>query len=176
VLAKIDWDAASVIVSAVGLLLVAFSLWQVKRSLDMSTIGNLYGSLHSVHSAFIDHPTLRPYFYHKVPLVPEEVEEEVHLRARAIAEMFLDTFEHIYALQPWAPRNLRPLLIEYVRQMCASSPFLRMYLLENRDLLHPPELLNLVQREELRSAARVASVPNPEPQPDRDRASHGPAG
>lgn len=152
----INWDAMGVVISAIGLLLVIRSLRQVKHSLDMTTVGNLYGSLHNVHSTFIEYPKLRPYFYNNVPLAREDVEEEAHLRAQAIAEMYLDTFEHIYAMQPWAPKHLQLLLVEYIRHMCSRSPFLRTYLLENEDLLHPPELLSLVQREEARSSKRTA--------------------
>ena len=149
-----DWTAFGVLLSAVGLACVAFSLWQVNRSFKAQMIGRLYGELHHVHQTFIDHPGLRPVFFHNGELSSEDPE---YMRARGMAEMFLDIFEHIFILRPFAPRHLRDPLTGYIRHMCVSSRFLRRYLLENEALLHPKELLLIVRSSE-KSQANVGGV------------------
>lgn len=146
----LDWTALGVLLSAVGLLCVAASLWQVNRSFKAQMIGRLYGELHHVHQTFIEHPELRPVFFHNRGLSSNDAD---YLRARGIAEMFLDIFEHIYILRPFAPRHLRDPLTGYIRHMCESSHFLRRYLLEHEALLHPKELLMVVRAAESSQAA-----------------------
>jgi len=161
----INWNAWAVVVSVVfstaGLFFVGFSLRQVKQSLDMTkhsldmTItGNLYGSLHSIHSTFIEYPGLRPYFYHDAPLSRKKVGDEEYFRARAIAEMYLDTFEYILSIGRGAPGDLPFLTEEYIRHMCKSSSFLRAYLLESPELLHPPKLRHIVEGEERKATQK----------------------
>jgi hypothetical protein len=69
--------------------------------------------------------------------------------------MYLDIFEQIFILRPFAPKHLRRPLVAYIKDMCKNSGFLRDYLLENEHLLHPDELLNLVK------SARGQSSPVP---------------
>lgn len=67
------------------------------------------------------------------------------MRARGIAEMYLDIFEQILIMRPYAPRKLRPFFEEYIRGMLSGSPFLLGYLIENEKLLYPERLIEIVR-------------------------------
>ncbi len=139
------WSLVIQIVTAAislgGLVAVVVSLQQVNRSLKANAIARIYEEIHKVHHVFIDHPDLRPYFFHNEPLVPDNPE---YLRCRGIAEMFLDIFEHIYQLRGQAFRRKDENWVRYIKHMCDSSAFLCAYLQENLGLVEPPELRALI--------------------------------
>ena len=171
---SIDWDvvadvstAVGALAAGVGLSIVAYSVYQAGRSFRASVISQVYGELHHVHQTFIENPKLRPYFFHGKHIYPKD---EDYMQARSVAEMYLDIFEQIFIMRPYAPRKLRPFFDKYVREMLSGSPFLLEYLIENQTLLYPARLAELVslanaQRAEIRLREGV-SAPNQGPQAD----------
>lgn len=128
----------------VGLLIVAYSVVQASRAFRASVISQVYGELHHVHHTFIENPKLRPYFFHRVHIGPDD---EDYMQARGVAEMYLDIFEQILIMRPYAPRKLRPFFEAYIREMLSGSPFLLEYLTEteNQKLLYPERLVEIVR-------------------------------
>lgn len=145
---SIDWDAVGAVSTAVGalaaglgLLVLACSIYQVGRSFRASVISQVYGELHHAHHTFIENPGLRPYFFHGKSIYPKD---DCYLKARSVAEMYMDIFEQIFIMRPYAPRKLRPFFDAYVREMLAASPVLLEYLTENQKLIYPPKLAEIV--------------------------------
>lgn len=148
---SIDWSAVGAISTAVGalasgigLLIVAYSVVQVSRAFRASVISQVYGELHHVHHTFIENPQLRPYFFHRAHIGKDH---EDYMQARSVAEMYLDIFEQILIMRPYAPRKLRPFFDAYIREMLSESPFLLGYLTEteNQKLLYPERLVEIVR-------------------------------
>ncbi len=143
-------NAANLIIQIIGLLVsisgfiaVVISLRQVKRSLEAATYSRLYDELHEIHRVFIDFPAMRPCFYHNEIITKNS---ELYNRARAIAEMYLDIFEHIYMQRSYLPKNVISGWDKYIHHMCSNSIFLKDYLLENTDLIHPSELQIMIKK------------------------------
>jgi hypothetical protein len=174
VMISIDWAAVGAISTAVGalaagvgLLVLAYSVIQVGRSFRASVISQVYGELHHAHHTFIENATLRPYFFHGKHIGEKD---EDYMQARSVAEMYLDIFEQIFIMRPYAPRKLRPFFDEYIRDMLSGSPFLLEYLTENQKLLYPARLAKIVrqantQKDQIRLREGV-SAPNQGPKAD----------
>jgi hypothetical protein len=106
----------------------------------------VYNALSPIHKAFLDHPELRPYFYHgaafpdSLILADGKLSKEF-LKARAIAEMFYDTFENLYSAEidrgNWIP---------YIQGIISGSPFLAEYLWSERENIHPVPLRKLIEQ------------------------------
>jgi hypothetical protein len=171
---SIDWDAVEAISTAVGalaagvgLLIVAYSIFQAGRTFRASVISQVYGELHHVHHTFIENPELRPHFFHGKHI---GLKDKDYMKARSVAEMYLDIFEQIFIMRPYAPRKLRPYFDEYVRDMLSGSPFLLEYLTENQKLLYPARLAEIVRLANAQNGqARLqegVSAPNQGPQAD----------
>jgi len=163
----IDWaavgavsTAAGALAAGVGLLVLAYSVFQVGRSFRASVISQVYGELHHAHHVFVDNPKLRPYFFHGVSVGEED---EDYMQARSVAEMYLDIFEQIFIMRPYAPRRLRPYFDDYIRDMLSGSPFLLAYLKENESLLYPPKLAKIVKRAQEGRDRRREGVSAPKP-------------
>ena len=146
---SIDWTAVGAVSTAVGalasgigLLIVAYSVIQVSRAFRASVISQVYGELHHVHHVFIENSQLRPHFFHRVHIGPDD---KNYMQARSVAEMYLDIFEQILIMRPYAPRKLRPFFEGYIRDMLSGSPFLLRYLTENQKLLYPERLVEIVR-------------------------------
>lgn len=148
----LDWTGIGVLLSAGGLIGLGLSLWLLNKSIRAQMVGRLYGELHHVHQTFIENPKLRPVFFHNQPLGPDD---DDYMQARAVAEMYLDIFEHIFIISPLAPKQLRAPLTRYITHMCESSGFLSSYLIENEELLHPRQLLDIVRSAILKEGAKL---------------------
>lgn len=152
---------AGFIVSGLGFLVVIIQLWTGLRFTKAELFGRIYSELHEIHRAFIEYPELRPYFFHneKLSHTPGRPDEggnsQLYYRARAVAELFFDTFEHVYVLRTEASRgvlgrvptsagNLVENWDNYIKDMISNSQFLSAYLLEVRDSIHPPALRRLI--------------------------------
>ena len=157
------WTAVGALASGIGLLIVAYSAIQVSRAFRASVISQVYGELHHVHHTFIEHPQLRPYFFHRAHI---EEDDEAYMKARSVAEMYLDIFEQILIMRPYAPRKLRPFFDGYIREMLSGSPFLLKYLTENKELLYPERLVEIVRSANAQEERKGVSAPNPGPQAD----------
>jgi len=144
-------------IASLAFTIVVVQLWFGLRILKTNLISRLYSELHEIHQAFIEYPMLRPYFYHKKPLVldesgdPTKEDLESYYRARAIAEMFYDAFEHIYVVRGevtykivsvigFPGSDVAENMDNYIDDMIASSQFLSSYLCEVRSNIHPKAL------------------------------------
>jgi hypothetical protein len=145
------------------LCIVFIQLYLALRLLKANIASRLYGEIHEVHKAFIQYPLLRPYFFHKTPLVLNESDDpkknnmEEYYRARAFAEMFFDIFEHIYVLRTESDSillkhihssasNIPENWDGYIDGMIASSPFLSSYLIEVQENIFPQSLQLMVKQ------------------------------
>jgi hypothetical protein len=136
------WTAVGALISGVGLVGIAVSILLARKSYTTAVIGQLYGELHHIHHTFIEHSDMRPYFFHGKFIGSKD---DDYMKARSIAEMYLDIFEQIFILRPLAPRKLRPFFEAYIRDMLSESPLLREYLVENEKLLYPQQLVDIVR-------------------------------
>lgn len=159
------------------LVIVIFQLYLGLRLLKANIVDRIYGEIHEIHKIFIQYPMLRPYFFHKVPLTLVESKNregdnsEEYYRARSIAEMFFDIFEHIYVLRSESSSKLLKHITSpsgdiqdnwdgYIDDMLSSSPFLSSYLLEVEKHIFPPELRTMVKQSINRHWPDIASATN----------------
>lgn len=142
-------------VSFAALIAVIISLRQVNKNLKANAIARIYSEIHEIHRVFIEYPELRPFFFNNEPLAESHPH---YLRARGIAEMFFDIFEHLYQLRAQAYKEKDMNWKIYMAHMCESSTFLCEYLKENEQLIFPLELRNyLIEKIEQMLRAEMGS-------------------
>lgn len=124
------------IIAVLGFAAVIISLARVQKSYKASSVGKLYDELHQIHNTFITYPEYRPIFYNNAGVDILKTEKE-RLRARAIAELFFDVFEHTYELASELNKKQRAMWRRYVKDMCQSSHYIVDYLEENLVLFYP---------------------------------------
>ncbi len=163
---------AGVIVSAFGFAVLIFQLFHGLRLMRSEKIARIYSELHQVHHAFVEYPELRPFFFHKVSLSsPPEGDHTsddalLYYRARAIAEMFFDVFEHIFILKAetkspilddltQAPTNIDESFEAYIQNTLSGSEFISAYMMEVNDSTYPEGLARLVRVTVLREWPEV---------------------
>ena len=159
------------------LVIVIIQLYLGLRLLRANIAGRIYGEIHEIHKAFIQHPMQRPYFFHKATLVLIESDNhkddnsEEYYRARSIAEMFFDVFEYIYILRsetsskflkyvPSSTGNIQDNWDGYIENMIENSHFLSSYLVEVENSIFPPDLRKMVEQSVKKHWPDLASASN----------------
>jgi hypothetical protein len=137
-------------VSILGLVLVVRQLKQVGKTLHGNALASSFSELREIHKAFIDYPYLRPYFFDSIDL-PRESDH--YQQARALAEMYLDAFVHMYLLRSRFPKDLRPHIDLFIKDMVNRSAFLTEYLKENYTFM--PDALRLFVKNLIETRRRV---------------------
>jgi hypothetical protein len=132
---KMDFAYIQLGVSVVGL---AFVLWQLRRlrqTIEGNAFSSSFSELREIHKVFVDHPGLRPYFFDDEAVSPKSADYQ---QARAVAEMYLDAFVHMYVLRSRFPEDLHHHMDLLIKDMVNRSSFLAGYLKENYTYMPDP--------------------------------------
>jgi len=122
-------------VSVVGLVLVLWQLRRVSQTIEGNAFSSSFSELREIHKVFVDYPVLRPYFFDDKALSPES---DDYQQARAVAEMYLDAFVHMYLLRSRFPKDLHRHIDLLIKDMVNRSNFLAGYLKENYTYMPDP--------------------------------------
>jgi len=133
-----NWtDIAQAITGLAGFAVVIFQLRDLKNAAYGETHSRLYGEDYEAVKLFIEHPSLRPYFYDNVEPDADSPDRQL---ADTAAELYAVHFEHIMLQMDNLPENIRQPWRDYIRGMYERSPVVRRHLREHEswysDALH----------------------------------------
>ena len=138
---------AAAVTAAVGLLMFFVIFYYariVAGQLQSQACDSLSSRLMTVNLAFVQHPTLREFFYAGHSL-PTGEEPEALATLNALSGMFLDLFETYDMQKKSLPKAYRRSWESYIERMFASSPALRQYL-EHHPTWYSREIHDLAAR------------------------------
>jgi hypothetical protein len=122
-------------VSALGFVVVVWSLRVLVRSIDAQSSAGVATRQLEFDKVILDNPQLYKYFYQGQDLTPEDPE---YARVMAAAQLLANYFDG-YFQQQGRYRQMWPdrLWKDYIRDHVAQSPILRRYVAENSRWLSP---------------------------------------
>src|SRR2546423_6140470 len=123
-------SVAYVFVTLIGFLLIRRQIKQVDFSTRRDAYGELYTQQHSITRFFLDHPTLRPFFYDNEPIVDDDAE---YKKVMVVAEMIADFSEHIYMQLPSLPPDIQRGWQSYLKYIFDHSPAVRAHFKDKGD-------------------------------------------
>jgi hypothetical protein len=145
---KGSWDKASVIISALGVMIAFFGvctfaiqIGNTNASISNNTLEQIYGRMHSINMLFVDRPELKPYFYDGMeindpnPIARSLKIDEAVVRARvpAVAEMMCDFFAQALIELKRLPEGAYQGWVNYIQSVYLTSPVLRQYYQEHKE-------------------------------------------
>jgi hypothetical protein len=122
-------SAAGLLLAVVGLPILYVQLRELQRSVRSSAHAALYAQSAEVRSHLVAYPHLRKYFVEGAEISKGH---EDYDRVVTIAELFLNTLEHIAVTTDSFGRGNRAALERFVRHTLDMSPIMRIRLGENR--------------------------------------------
>ena len=120
---------AGLILAVVGLPILYVQLRELQRSVRSSAHAALYAQSANVRAHLVTYPHLRKYFFEGAEISRGHDDYE---RVVTIAELFLNTLEHIAVTTESFGRSNRASLEQFVRHTLDRSPIMRQRLGENR--------------------------------------------
>jgi hypothetical protein len=128
----VKWtDVVQVLVGIVGIPFIIYQLYEVRRSIQGQTLGELYEHYHRVVTVFVERPHLRPYFYENKP-IDESTSSDHREEIESMCDLFAAVLEHALVQQKNVPRRAWKECWEtFVAERHRKSPELQRYLKEN---------------------------------------------
>jgi len=128
------------IIAAVGFIFVYGQLAQAKRTLNSIAHAAIYSQTQAINELFVAHPDYRDYFYGGRECANDE---SIRPALLSIADVIIDSFEHILQQRAHLPRGIWPAWVRYMRSIFRTSPLLREQLTLNQEW-YDEQLLDLL--------------------------------
>jgi hypothetical protein len=124
-------------------ILVLATLWYIRkqliglqRTIETATIQSIWTMWLEVDKFFVEHPELKPYFYHALD-VDENITGDMLHRLESTAELLLDTFAHNYDQKHSFATKGFEWYGNFMKSRYRTQPFLRRFVDEHVDWYNP---------------------------------------